>query len=412
MRRIERAGLRAPARVLDIGLPRADGSSDVLDVTGIHSLWCLTREHGVPTGISFWDVSDDRTVRLSDIVDAEMRDAGGTHGTAASAGVGDPPGIGLTVAICTRDRPDGLRRALASLRDQTDRGFSLVVAENAPSSDAGADVVAGARLPRCSYVIEPRPGLSHTRNTALSRVGTEYVAWMDDDEVMDPRWIEQIKAGFAHPSRPAAVCGVMLPAELETQAQVHFEQYGGFNKGRTLAPEVLVAGSPLVPSPLYPLPAIGSGGNMAFRTASLRDAGGFDPCLGAGTRTHGGEETRVFAVLLRSGHTVLHWPSAIAWHYHRRDDEALRRQFYGYGAGLSAFYASMIRSDPRVVIELLGLVPQMLRDLGLGSGGRRTEEVPADFPPSLLRASRNGLLTGAWLYVREAVSQRAGRTTR
>ena len=29
---------------------------------------------------------------------------------------------------------------------------------------------------------------------------------------------------------------------------------------------------------------------MAFRTEALRAVGGFDPCLGAGTRTHGGEE--------------------------------------------------------------------------------------------------------------------------
>ena len=49
---------------------------------------------------------------------------------------------------------------------------------------------------------------------------------------------------------------------------------------------------------------------MAFRTESLHSAGGFDPYLGAGTRTHGCEETRVLSSLLSEGHAILHWPSA------------------------------------------------------------------------------------------------------
>ena len=113
------------------------------------------------------------------------------------------------------------------------------------------------------------------------------------------------------------MCGVMLPAELESEAQVRFEQYGGFSKGRGMAPEVLRTGTSSVVSPLYPLPAFGPGGNMAFQTELLRAVGGFDPCLGAGTRTHGGEEVRVLSSLLSAGHALLHWPAAITWHTHR-----------------------------------------------------------------------------------------------
>ncbi len=203
----------------------------------------------------------------------------------------------------------------------------------------------------------------------------------------------------------------MLPAELESEAQVRFEQYGGFNKGRGLSSEVLRAGSPTVMSPLYPLPAIGSGGNMAFRTSSLRSVGGFDECLGAGTRTHGGEETRVFASLLRAGETVLHWPAAVTWHYHRRDMGDLHKQFRGYSAGLSAFLASMVRAEPTVGLDLLRLFPHALRDLGLRRGGVRADQLPADFPRSLLRESRKGLLEGGLCYVQESLSQ-AGAVTR
>ena len=182
-----------------------------------------------------------------------------------------------------------LRRTLISLQSQTDSDFRILVVDNGSGSSSA--VVEELDLPHCDYIIEPIPGLSRARNRALSTIGTELVAWIDDDEVADAEWVRRLKEGFLHQARPAAVCGVMLPAELESEAQVRFEQYGGFNKGRGILPEVLRMGTPSVLSPLYPLPAVGSGGNMAFRTKALRSVKGFDPCLGAGTRTHGGEET-------------------------------------------------------------------------------------------------------------------------
>ena len=74
--------------------------------------------------------------------------------------------------------------------------------------------------------------------------------------------------------------------------------------------------------------------------------------------------------------TILHWPRAITWHFHRREMAELHKQFYGYSAGLSAFYLSMIRSEPIVLLEMLSCSPSLLRDLGLRSGGIRTDNCP------------------------------------
>jgi hypothetical protein len=154
------------------------------------------------------------------------------------------------------------------------------------------------------------------------------------------------------------------------------------------------------------LPSFGSGGNMAFRTESLRSLGGFDPCLGLGTRTHGGGEIRVLSSLLSSGHTVLHWPAAITWHTHRREMAALQKQLYGYSAGLSAFYASTIRSRPMAAFEVLRLAPYMLRDLRRGSKNLRSGQLPDDFPAYLLKGNRRGLLEGGFMYAYETIRQR------
>jgi len=410
MRQIQRENLKAPAKVVDIEMTKL-AELGPISVAGYRSLWCLSRVRGLPASVSFWDVEDQTEVRPHDLSDNHCLPEFIPPDNPI-AGDRDTADMSLTVAMCTRDRPDELRRALESLRVQSDDNFEVLVVDNAPSSTSSAAVVEAVNLKRCTYVVEPDKGLSRARNTAVAHVKTDYMAWIDDDEAADPDWVRRLKLGFAHPCMPAAVCGVMLPAELETEAQVRFEQYGGFNKGRGISAEILSVASDAAIRPLYPLPAIGSGGNMAFRMTALRSAGPFDEHLGAGTRTHGGEETRLFALLLRAGEVVLHWPEAITWHYHRREMDELHRQFYGYSAGLSAFYASMIRSDPSVIFDILRIVPNALSDLGLRSGGIRSDQLPQDFPRTLLSAGRKGLLTGAFNYAFEVLTANAKEAKR
>jgi glycosyltransferase involved in cell wall biosynthesis len=408
VRRIDRKDLRAPARVLDLELTAAEQleANDVLSVEGYSTLYCLSRVNGLPQEISFWDVTEDTDVRLQGLRDQLSPDgtAAGQPGPGLAAA--ERVGLDATVVICTRDREAGLRKTLASLERQTDPEFQVVVVENGSRVPYAAAVVAESALRYCEAVTEPRPGLSRARNRGLEAVTTELVAWLDDDEVADPDWMQRVKQGFMHETKPAGVSGVMLPAELETEAQVRFEQYGGFHKGRDMTPQVLQAGTPTVLSPLYPLPSFGAGGNMAFRTAELKATGGFDPCLGAGTRTNGGEETGPLSLLLLSGQTLLYWPAAITWHTHRREMEALRKQLWGYSAGLSGFYASMLRSRPAVAFDLLRMAPLVFRDFRPNNDNKRSGDLPDDFPPQLRKAARNGLLKGMFIYAYEAIRER------
>ena len=101
-----------------------------------------------------------------------------------------------------------------------------------------------------------------------------------------------------------------------------------------------------------------------------------------------------------------HWPAAITWHTHRQEMTALRKQFYGYSAGLSAFYASMVRSRPAAAFDVLRLVPHAVRDLKRGSDNQRSGQLPDDFPAYLLKAARRGLLEGGFMYAYEAIRDR------
>jgi hypothetical protein len=213
---IGRAELRAPAGILDIDVAGSYGGADVVDVERFATALCLVRCNGVATAIRFMDIGSDSSIALT-----TLRDRVWTSGLPPSIESANGFDASLTVAICTRDRRDGLLKTLASLAAQSDSLFDVLIVDN--SSDGGVarswDDFDGLRI-RCCH--EPVPGLSHARNRALSEVRSEFVAWIDDDELADRDWIAWIKRGFAVPDRPDAVVGLMLPAELETIAQVNF----------------------------------------------------------------------------------------------------------------------------------------------------------------------------------------------
>jgi glycosyltransferase involved in cell wall biosynthesis len=404
VRDIERGELRAPGLVIDIDIARAYGDETV-DTTRFASTWCLVRNNGLPVATRFLDIDADSSIALAD-----LRDRFAASGLPQPVETVDPLDASLTVVVATRDRPESLATMLASLARQSDPDFDVLVVDNSRDGEVARTFADFSGLTmRCCH--EPAPGASRARNRGLAEVRSELIAWIDDDEEADPDWIAWIKRGFAHPDRPDAVAGVMLPAELETAAQVNFERYGGFNKGRGVEPVALRAGTPTVFDPLYPLPNFGAGGNVAFRTERLRAIGGYDNRLGTGTLTGGGEETRALSLLLENGSTILHWPPAITWHYHRRTDEALEKQFFGYSAGLTAFYMSMILTSPKYLWRILRFVPRGVKQI-LTNRGSGPNSPTGGVPGNLLWAGRKGLLQGAWLYLREVRRQRRAQPVR
>jgi O-antigen biosynthesis protein len=313
----------------------------------------------------------------------------------------------FSVVISTRDRASQLARCLNRLAGQDYPDFEVVVVDNAPTTDEVRAVVKEAALD-CRYVREDRPGLSRARNAGVTAARGDLIAFLDDDEAADPYWLAELLRGFRLGDDIGCVSGMILPAALDTQAQEWFEQFGGHSKGRGFSPAVFSARHGQ--SPLYPLPPFGAGGNMAFRREALAAVGGFDEALGAGTAACGAEDTYAFSRVLLAGYRMAYQPSAFVRHHHYGDLAGLSRQLRGYGTGLTAYYAALIRRDPTVIGTLLALIPAALRDLR----GRDslTTATMRDFPPSLRREQRMGMLTGPFAYVRSARSRaRPGKQT-
>ena len=236
---------------------------------------------------------------------------------------------GLSVIICTRDRPDRLARCLDSLEANLPFIGEIIVVDNGGRPEETQAVTAGRQ--KIVFVAELRPGLSIARNTGIRLASHTILAFTDDDVVVHKDWAARLLAGFID-SETACVTGLVMPIELETESQVVFErELGGFGQGvqrmtydSTFFRRMLPYGVPVW--------RIGAGANMAIRRHLLDELGGFDERLGAGAAGCS-EDSELWYRLLAAGWTCRYEPAAVVFHEHRRDWDALRRQMRDYMRG-------------------------------------------------------------------------------
>ncbi len=321
--------------------------------------------------------------------------AAGLDGTGRCAGTppDEPP---VTVVIATRDRTDSLLRCLASLSRLDYSVFDVVVADSAPCSDATEQALGQRAWPfAVRYVRVPRPGLALAHNAALPEVTGQIVAITDDDVEVEPGWLAALAAAFADPAT-TCVTGLIVPAELETPAQLLVEQAGGF--GRGYAPRAFALGM-AEPGPLFPFTAgrLGSGANMAFRTEWLVSRGGFDAATGAGTPARGGDDLIAFLKVITEGGTLVYEPAAVVRHWHRRDYQGLRRQAFGYGVGFGAYLTASLCAHPALLGPMLRRTAPAVRHL-LDPGSAKNENQAPGFPQELVWRERAGMLVGPFAY--------------
>jgi GT2 family glycosyltransferase len=236
----------------------------------------------------------------------------------------------ISVAVCTRNRPAELERCLESLRRLADSPEEIIVVDNAPDGDATRKVV--ERFPEVRYLQEANAGLSAARNSALKNACCDVVAFTDDDVIVDPEWVRHLRRAFAD-GRTMVVTGLVLPAELETRAQLIFERklaYFHLGYRRRVFEEAWF--DSLKDKGVHSW-EIGAGANMAIRRQAYRIGHKFDTRLGPGVFGGCGEDSEYWYRLLASGWRCVYNPAAIVYHHHRRDLKALRTLMRQYMKG-------------------------------------------------------------------------------
>ncbi|MFI6445772.1 glycosyltransferase [Kitasatospora sp. NPDC050543] len=422
-----RDSLYTPVRIVELDLDepsglRSPGGLGTVDPAG--RVLALVRLHGHPLGLvtSTGTPGDPAGLRRA-LVDAARRElpvpARSDRTPSSATPVARPGRVGrarvpagrptVSVIVCTRNREGMLRRCLDSLLRTGYPYVEVIVVDNAPSSDA-AEVLLRSRYPdQVRYLREPVAGLARARNRGLAAARGEICAFADDDLIVDIGWVSALVDAFLADDRVGCVTGLVLPSELDTEAQAALERYGGYSRGFTARSWSLRDNEdPLL---RFSVGRFGSGANMAFRTDLLRRLGGFDPATGAGTPARGGEELLAFFRVLNGGHSVAYQPDAIVWHPHPRTVDALTRQIFNFGVGFGAYLTAAVSHQPAVAAELVRRLP---RGVWAWNSARRNRAAcatrPADPVAGLGRLELRGLLYGPFSYLYSVWHQRGVRT--
>ena len=326
-----------PVKVLDIDLRRV--ASDIHVAGPYVSAMALIRWEGIPLGQLRLPVSNQR-VSLPSVWGAARRafgyrlqshvvDAIVFGGKAASSTTAVNI-CACTVIVCTRDRPDDLRRCIESILLSDPRPAEIIVVDNAPPNDATARIATQYPV---KYVVEPRQGLNWARTCGALAATSDLLLYTDDDVAVDAGWVGAMCKPFADP-QVGAVTGLVLARELETPTQEAFEEYVGFSRG--FRERRFTSGNTL------PVAAgnVGAGASMALRKDLTTGLKLFESELDCGTATLSGGDSYAFYRLLKNGHAILYTPRAICWHRHRRTEPELLATLYGYSVGV---YSMLIR---------------------------------------------------------------------
>lgn len=305
----------------------------------------------------------------------------------------------ITVVVCTRDRPDSAMVTLRALADLHYQPVEIVVVDNAPSSDATvtAFLEEFGDDSRFRYVREPRPGLSCARNRGIKEASADIVAFTDDDVKVDPWWLDSIMRGFRAAPDVGCVTGFTATAEIENAAQLYFDIRVGW--GTVCEPRIFDLAEHRHDNALYPYSTgeFGSGANFAISRLLIKEIGGFDEALGAGTPCGGGEDLNMFTRIILNGNRLVYEPSAIVWHIHRASLNELSKQMRAYGAGFTAALTAIMWANRRARRELpakvVGGLVRMFRLMNKLQDDSAVSAVP-------VKREFGGQVIGPWLYLR------------
>ena len=241
--------------------------------------------------------------------------------------------VRISLVIATYNRAEQLMTTLVSVAAQSlaPEAWECVVVDN-NSTDATRERVAafGACHPELHirYIFEREQGLSAARNAGIAASQGDIIAFVDDDERINPDFLGAYVDLFdSHPEAMAA--GGCIIAEYPTGRPRWMSRFTEQPIANPMNYGVTVR--------VFPKGKIPGGGNMAFRREALVRVGIFDTSLGrTGKSLIGGEESDLFERMAAVGIRPYYVPRAVM--YHIIPAEKLTREYFQrlcYNTGVS-----------------------------------------------------------------------------
>lgn len=268
---------------------------------------------------------------------------------------GPKPIPALSVLVCTRNRPEKLKRAVDTILANSFTDYELVVVDQSTSGETAA-LLATLDDPRLRYIPTKTVGVAISRNIAIRASRADTVVFTDDDCVCDTEWLAGIVREYAADSAALGVYGRVVP-------------YGA--KGNDMicpcineSMERRVHDAPAIPHLVF-----GGGNNMSFKKAVFEKVGMFVESLGPGTRLQHAEDTEFSYRILWHRCRIIYSPHPVVQHDKWLDRGQFSELMTGAVRGLALVFMSYaLRFDKLAFTHLLKTGYYILRNrMAIGS---------------------------------------------
>jgi glycosyltransferase involved in cell wall biosynthesis len=246
----------------------------------------------------------------------------------------------VSVVICTRNRPNTIGQAVASVLANDYPAFDLTVIDQSTTdaTEAALKPLEGA-VSRLRYVRVDEPGLSRAYNTAICRTSGEILAFTDDDCIVPQDWLAAIVAAFAEDGEADLLYGQVLPAP-QTDDDSGMTPWLDIPRPERLSRK-------------DGFKVFGMGANFAARRRLFAAIGGFDEILGGGAPLRSSQDYDLAYRAYCAGSVILLRPEVQVLHDGLRAHEEWPAVLRNYGIGDGAFYSKHVRCRDVYALWLL-----------------------------------------------------------
>ncbi|MEL6621129.1 MAG: glycosyltransferase [Pseudomonadota bacterium] len=244
----------------------------------------------------------------------------------------------VSVVVVSRDRPEALKRCVLGLSQLRYPRFEVVIV----ADPAGLMAVRGMACAEHLKLVEfDRPNISEARNAGISEAAGDIVAFVDDDAVPEPSWLQYLVAPFAKDHVAAAGGFVRGRNGISYQWRARSVD----RQGRAVPLEVNPQRVTIL-APRGQRATKTEGTNMAVRRDVLVDLEGFDPGFSFFL-----DETDLNLRLMQAGLSTAIVPQAEVHHGFaaslRRRHDRVPRDLFDIGSSWAVFQRKYIRESAR-----------------------------------------------------------------
>jgi len=263
--------------------------------------------------------------------------------------------VQISAVVCTLNRAAYLAKAMASLVNQTypKKYYEIIVVDNGSADNTREVVEQFNQSTRVRYVHEPIKGLSQARNTGWQAASGKYVAYLDDDAIACPHWLEKMMEAFETiKPAPASVGGKAVPLwESERPTWLADRMLGAYaivdwgDRAKFLKPS----------SPEHHV-----GCNVAYNRQVLQECGGFNINLGRkGGNLLSNDENVIRDYIDSRGLGIYYDPEILVKHLVPKERLTrrfmLRRHFWQGISDVALWYEQTASKPRRLWLLLSGL---------------------------------------------------------